>query len=91
MLALTSLGLGLAASITGIVGGSLFIAGASVLLAAGVDCECVWGWRGLGGLEGRVCLCVCMCECGFVCVYVGSWDGEPRASGSAGCPRVQAG
>ncbi|KAG2428168.1 hypothetical protein HXX76_011848 [Chlamydomonas incerta] len=37
VLALTSLGLGLAASILGIVGGSLFIAGASVLLGAGVD------------------------------------------------------
>ncbi|KAG2451084.1 hypothetical protein HYH02_004352 [Chlamydomonas schloesseri] len=37
ILALTSLGLGLAASILGIVGGSLFIGGASVLLGAGVD------------------------------------------------------
>lgn len=37
--ALVSLGLGLGASITGIVGGALFIAGASVLLGAGVDCE----------------------------------------------------
>lgn len=35
--ALVSLGLGLGASITGIVGGALFIAGASVLLGAGVD------------------------------------------------------